>query len=113
MPRFSMRTMLAIVAILAIAMALLPPVWRVVSLDWVDDAYALWGAAEMVVEYLDTHDGRWPKGWDDLRPYFDAGAGRVGGGPSRSINGMLQSNGTSIRWRSMLRRRRALGLLSK
>ena len=71
------RIILAIVAILA--MALLPALWRLMSVDWVDDAYALWGAGEMVVNHMEDHEGRWPRGWDDLRPYFDAGGGRVGG----------------------------------
>jgi hypothetical protein len=67
------------VAVAAFLLALLPLVWRVVSLDWVDDAYALWGAGEMVVDYMKDHGDRWPKGWEDLKPYFDAGGGRVGG----------------------------------
>jgi hypothetical protein len=75
--RFRPRMILVIVAI--VAMTLLPALWRLMSLDWVDDAYALWGAGEMVVHYMKDHDGRWPKGWDDLGPYFDAGSGRVGG----------------------------------
>ena len=79
LPRFRLRMLLTTVAILALAMALLPAFWRLLSLDSVDDAYALWGAGDMVVEYMEDHDGRWPKGWDDLRPYFDAGGGRVGG----------------------------------
>ncbi len=33
----------------------------------------------MVVNYMDDHGGRWPSGWDDFKPYFDAGGGRVGG----------------------------------
>lgn len=79
LPRFRLSTLLAIVASLAIAMAVVPAVWRLVSLDWLNDAYALWGAGEMVVNYMDHHEGRWPKGWNDLKPYFDAGGGRVGG----------------------------------
>jgi hypothetical protein len=77
--QFRLKSLLVVVAILAIAMALLPPLWRIVSLDWVDDSYVLWGAGEMVVDYMKDHDGRWPKGWADLKPYFDAGGGRVGG----------------------------------
>jgi hypothetical protein len=79
LPRFRLSTLLAIVASLAIAMVVVPAVWRFVSLDWVDDAYAVWGAADMVVNYMEDHDGRWPKGWGDIKPYFDAGGGRVGG----------------------------------
>jgi hypothetical protein len=53
--------------------------WALVSLDWVDDANALWGAGDMVVHYMEDHNGRWPRGWADLKPYFDSGGGRVGG----------------------------------
>jgi hypothetical protein len=78
-PLFRLKSPLAIVPILAIAMAVLPTVWKTLSLDWVDDAYALWGSGDMVVNHMEDHEGRWPRGWDDLRPYFDAGGGRVGG----------------------------------
>jgi hypothetical protein len=64
---------------MAFAFALLPIVWRAVSLDRVNVAYALWGAGDMEVGYLKDHDGQWPRGWGDLKPYFDAGGGRVGG----------------------------------
>jgi hypothetical protein len=53
--------------------------YRILSLNWVDDAYVLWGAADMVVDYMNDHDGQWPGRWDDLKPYFEAGHGRVGG----------------------------------
>ena len=79
LPQFRLKTLLCVVAILAIAMAFLPPLWRILSLDWIDDAYVLWGAGDMVVNYMDDHGGQWPRGWDDLKPYFDAGGGRVGG----------------------------------
>jgi hypothetical protein len=45
----------------------------------IDDAYALWGAAEMVIDYMKTHEGSWPRDWNDLRPQFNANNGRVGG----------------------------------
>jgi hypothetical protein len=45
----------------------------------IDNAYAQWGAAEMVISFMKENDGRWPKGWEDLRPAFDAGKSRVGG----------------------------------
>jgi hypothetical protein len=78
-PRISLKTVFVIVAICAVAMVVVPIVWRVVTLEWVDDAYVLWGAGEMVVDYMENHDGQWPRGWDDLRSYFEAGGGRVGG----------------------------------
>ena len=44
----------------------------------IDNAYALWGAGDMVVAYMADHDDAWPRGWEDLRPYF-AEHSRVGG----------------------------------
>jgi hypothetical protein len=32
------------------------------------EAYAVWQTADLVVAYLDQHDGAWPQGWSDLRP---------------------------------------------
>ncbi|MFO0888603.1 MAG: hypothetical protein U0790_05575 [Isosphaeraceae bacterium] len=65
--------------LLAVGSLLAFGAYRLLSLDWVDDGYALWGAGEMVVAYLRDHDARWPAGWEDLRPYYEAGGGRVGG----------------------------------
>lgn len=44
----------------------------------IDDAYALWGAGDMLIDYMETQ-GEWPRSWDDLRPQFDLNNGRVGG----------------------------------
>ena len=67
-----------IALILGIAMVLLV-VFVVMSLLRLDDAYAQWGAADMVIDYMEDHDGRWPHDWSDLKPYFDAGGSRVSG----------------------------------
>ena len=77
--RFTVRRMMVAVAVVAVLLVLLPIVWGLLRLDWIDDGYALWGAGEMVVHYMEDHDGRWPNGWADLKPYFDSGGGRVGG----------------------------------
>lgn len=45
----------------------------------IDDAYAQWGAVDHVIEYMETHDGQWPKGWEDLRPLYETKGGRCGG----------------------------------
>jgi hypothetical protein len=78
-PRFTMRRGMFFVVVAAFLLALLPLAWRVVRFDCVDDSYALWGAGEMVINYMKDHDDRWPKDWEDLKPYFDAGGSRVGG----------------------------------
>ncbi len=46
------------------------------------DGYAQWAAADMVIEYMETHDGRWPPNWEALRSNFESGKGwlaHVGG----------------------------------
>src|ERR1017187_6302866 len=30
-------------------------------------SYAAWETGDLMVAYLETHDGRWPRGWEDLR----------------------------------------------
>jgi hypothetical protein len=60
--------MMSAVAVVAVILVLLPIARELLSLDAIDDAYALWGAGEMVVRYMEEHDGRWPRGWGDLKP---------------------------------------------
>jgi hypothetical protein len=45
----------------------------------IDNAYAERGAADMVIDYMRAHDGRWPSNWQAFHPLFEAGGGRVGG----------------------------------
>jgi hypothetical protein len=33
----------------------------------VENAYAVWNVADMIVIHLETHSGRWPSGWDELQ----------------------------------------------
>jgi hypothetical protein len=47
--------------------------------EGINDAYAQWGAADMVVNYMRNHDGDWPTNWESLESYFASGNGRVGG----------------------------------
>jgi hypothetical protein len=44
----------------------------------INDAYAVEWAADMVIEYMKSHDGAWPRSWDDLREPYKACAQRVG-----------------------------------
>lgn len=32
----------------------------------IDDAYAQWGAADRLIEFMEANDGRWPTGWEEL-----------------------------------------------
>jgi hypothetical protein len=41
------------------------------SVDSFMDGYALWDTGDLLVEYMKTHNDRWPASWSDLRPSFD------------------------------------------
>jgi hypothetical protein len=34
-------------------------------------SYAAWTVGDLLVEYMDTHDGNWPRGWKDLEEAKD------------------------------------------
>lgn len=38
--------------------------WRTVKR--IPEAYAAWDSATLVIEYMDTHGGAWPRSWDDV-----------------------------------------------
>jgi hypothetical protein len=42
------------------------------------DAYAVWWVADMVIEYMETHNGEWPRGWDDLHEPYETCVRRSG-----------------------------------
>lgn len=50
-------------------------VWPLLSLDF-REAYAAWDTGTLVIEYLETHDGRWPQSWDDLLTVLEGERGR-------------------------------------
>ena len=33
-------------------------------------AYAKWDTANLLIEYMETHDGKWPRGWHDLHECY-------------------------------------------
>jgi hypothetical protein len=50
-----------------------------VNINWgIDDAYAKWGAADLVIDYMrTTHDGRWPRDWEAIGPLYGGKGGRL------------------------------------
>ena len=50
----------------------------------VPDAYAVWNVADLINDYMEYHDGKWPRGWDDLRESHD----RLFGHDERSFTNM-------------------------
>ena len=76
----SMRRVIHRMVIAAVIVLPLAVVWVVSNLfQHVDDAYAQWGAADMVMHYMDDHGGEWPRDWESLAPYFERNNGRVSG----------------------------------
>ena len=41
-------------------------------------SYAVWWVADMVIVHLETNDGKWPTGWDELRDDYDICVTRSG-----------------------------------
>lgn len=58
--------------------------WRLSYVNF-PDGYAKWDAATLLIEYMETHDGRWPTGWHDLRDVHARLRGAWDGTPRPSI----------------------------
>jgi hypothetical protein len=76
--RFSLRFLLIACPLTAIVASAGIGVWRAYYYG-IDDAYAEWGAVNLVITYMESHDGRWPPNWEAIRPVFEIHGGRVGG----------------------------------
>jgi hypothetical protein len=37
----------------------------------IPDAYCVWNVAGLVIDYMEDHEGHWPRNWDDLRETYD------------------------------------------
>ena len=61
------KTVLSSVTIVVIALVAYYVVntWRVVKYG-IPEAYAAWDCATLAIEFMDTHDGAWPRSWDEL-----------------------------------------------
>jgi hypothetical protein len=63
-----------IVLLLVVTLALLGGWWvyRVLyMLRGLSDAYAMWDTGLLLIDYMNTHQNRWPSGWDDLKESWD------------------------------------------
>jgi len=65
------RVTQTIVIVLLVAGALIAAcygydVYRKVTVV-IPNSYAAWATGDLIVEYIRTHDGRWPHDWEDLR----------------------------------------------
>jgi hypothetical protein len=52
------------VAIFGVAVWFGVHIYRVISR--LPEAYAAWDTGELLINYMKTHEGRWPRSWDEL-----------------------------------------------
>jgi hypothetical protein len=75
--RFRLRTLFIITTVIAAILGI--AVWPFVrAMNGVRNAYAVWWAADMVVEHLKANDGAWPQDWDDLQDDYQTCVKRSG-----------------------------------
>ena len=57
---------------LIIVVSAVPEVLHRISrrLPNIRDAYAKWDTGNLIIDYMDHHDGQWPHAWSDLRESF-------------------------------------------
>ena len=57
---------------------------------WSEEAnsnrYACYEVADLLVYYMETHDGEWPKGWEDLRGMYEGYRWKRFGGKLRPLD---------------------------
>lgn len=56
----------------AIVLPLLAIYVVVKTVDGINDAYAQWDAVDLVIDYMESHDGKWPPNWEALQPVYAA-----------------------------------------
>lgn len=76
--RFSIRTLLIVTAVLAAIIGVatygLRTIDRIVS-----DAYRVWGTGDLVVDFMNANNQRWPQTWAELEAHYDQSNGRFSG----------------------------------
>ncbi|WP_397569558.1 hypothetical protein [Schlesneria sp. T3-172] len=53
--------------------------WKLHELYGPDDAYAVWGASDLVTTYMIENHDAWPRSWEDLRELYERDGARVSG----------------------------------
>ncbi len=65
-----LRTLLAVAAI---GLFLLAANWYLNFVNFMRDLYTPGQVANLVIDHMETHNGAWPKSWDELHETFDNG----------------------------------------
>jgi hypothetical protein len=67
MARARRRLIVCLVGLVSAVAVYLAVVFVQAVLDVPRQAYAVWWTADLVIEYMERHDGAWPRSWEDLR----------------------------------------------
>jgi hypothetical protein len=66
MRRWTIAVVIAVPVLIAAGIG----AWYIVTLltaaSRLPEAYAAWTTADLVIDHMETHDGAWPEGWEDL-----------------------------------------------
>ena len=62
------RTFIVLIIALLVVAALATAITRFVmrTRRSIENAYAVWNVAGMVIDHMESHDSQWPHNWDDL-----------------------------------------------
>ena len=66
--QFSIRKLFVLVAVIAVLLLGGKIVYRAVNAP--GNAYATWGIGDVIIEYMDENEGRWPKNWEELDSFL-------------------------------------------
>ena len=70
---FSVKRVLLIltVVVIGIIAAVAHGIYHLTAVT-IPHSYAAWTTGDLLIEYMDTHDGKWPRGWEELREARDS-----------------------------------------
>lgn len=68
--QFCVRKLFALVAIMAFLLLGCQFMYQLVNTP--SDAYAAWGAGDLVIEFMEAKDGGWPSSWSELEEFLES-----------------------------------------
>jgi hypothetical protein len=77
--RFSVKKLvICLLLVAAIGAAIVGYVMYVQFGEMIQDCYAQWRMADMLIDYMERSGGAWPRNWEDLREPYETCSGRSG-----------------------------------
>lgn len=87
------KTVLIVVVVLAVVISVGLYVRQL--LHGVENAYAVWNVADWTIDYMESHDGQWPRSWSDLEAMYRARAQRDVGGDMEHYRKLVEIDFTA------------------